>query len=641
LAPQSTRACGPHFENNAFPTTDRELFSLPLADFDQELVHCGFKPLRRQSAEGDDDLTNELADLRADLEQSHISQPERDQLIERYTRFRSQFRRFTYGRWSYDPVSVKTRLKAPIPGDLPEEFNLYLRGSAAYHRRQFEGARYWWNRLLDLPPEHRKYRSVWAAYMIGRTYAFSTEPGDAQLAIEWMARARFFAAHGFADSQNLARASLGWQARGHLDRRQYERAFELYFALGDSESLAITARYALCDPEDVMDRLARHELSSKVITSIIVAQGSVWATRWLAALERCDLKELDGADRIAWAAYQQGDVPAARRWLAHARPDTPMSRWLTSKFLLRQGKLDEAAAILAALVRDWPVNSEWQPLPQLAGELGVLRMHRGRYVEAMDLLLRRALFLDAAYVAERVLTIDELRAYVDANWPEGAAAPPALPASPRDPDRWTRVPPDKIPSRIRYLLARRLMRLGRPRDATLYYPADVRPLLDQYLAALAAAHHDPTLSHDERGEALWSAAQLARYQGMQLMATELEPDFFIYDGDYGAWNDRLPDRLHNDGPITAPSHDEYLRALSSAPAPDRRFHYRYIAADHAWAAAQLLPDESDLKAQVLHQAGRWLMAQDAPAAQRFYQSLVRDCGTTKLGREARRRKWFP
>jgi hypothetical protein len=665
-------ACSPGFDNNVFPTSDEQLLSLPAADFDQELgaLAARFRPLvgmPRVFAEHND-LDAEMADVRAALESRGTPPAGRDRLMARYREVRVELREISNRPWNAEWGTNKRpglRLKRRIPADLPSEFNLYLRGAAQYHRSDLEGARYWWNRLLDLPAEQRKYRTVWAAYMIGRSYVFSAEEGRAGLAIEWMARTRFLARQGFADSRGLAAATYGWQARAHLDLRQYERASELYFAVGDSPSLVVVAHAALAEPTDVLDRLARHELSSKIITALIVARGGPWrgpvgkdvALRWLAALERAQVKDVDGADRVAWAAYQNGDVVTARRWLSRADPRSPMSRWLWSKFLLREGKVDEAAGVLGGLIDSWPMNAEWQPhheypfqpAAQLAGDLGVLHLHRGRYVEAMDLMLRRGLFRDAAYVAERVLTIDELKSYVDANWPKPEVAAPAptlatpAPTNYYELRQWRALMPEQIPLRIRYLLARRLTRLSRPFDALLYYPGEVRPLLEQYLAALNS-RNDSSLSRDERGEALWQAAKLLRRHGMELMGTELEPDFSTSGGWYGGWSpsDRLPNRLqYANGLITAPSADEYRRAVSSAPTPDKRFHYRYIAAQHAWDAAQLLPDESDLKAQVLNEAGHWLMAHDAPAAERFYKALVRNCGTTKVGREARRRKWFP
>ena len=44
---------------------------------------------------------------------------------------------------------------------------------------------------------------------------------------------------------------------------------------------------------------------------------------------------------------------------------------------------------------------------------------------------------------------------------------------------------------------------------------------------------------------------------------------------------------------------------------------------------------------MLWQAGTWLKSRDPKAADRFYKALVRRCGTTRLGQEADRLRWFP
>src|SRR5205085_1189090 len=96
----------------------------------------------------------------------------------------------------------------------------------------------------------------------------------------------------------------------------------------------------------------------------------------------------------------------------------------------------------------------------------------------------------------------------------------------------SRLAPAHVPGAIRYLLARRLTRMGRWVEAGDYYPADVRGTFDEYIAAIRAGS-DLLLSKDERGESLWAAAQIARKWGMELMGTELEPDFFCHGGRYG------------------------------------------------------------------------------------------------------------
>ena len=187
-----------------------------------------------------------------------------------------------------------------------------------------------------------------------------------------------------------------------------------------------------------------------------------------------------------------------------------MARWIRAKLLLRAGKVAEAEALLAQtraalpaspdpdhdLWTAYEVGAQTAGRPRASGELGAVRLARGEYVPALDDLLRGGWWTDAAYVAERVLTVDELRAYVDKTWPADARRPLQA-GDARDVDEpgdiWEiqfaglAPPPDeRIAYDLRYLLGRRLARAGRLADARPYLPESRRAALDD-LAALAGS----------------------------------------------------------------------------------------------------------------------------------------------------------
>jgi hypothetical protein len=223
---------------------------------------------------------------------------------------------------------------------------------------------------------------------------------------------------------------------------------------------------------------------------------------------------------------------------------------------------------------------------QARGELAALRLSRREYRESLSLLLRAGYWTDAAHVAERVLTVDELVAY----------AAPSTNAS------------------LRHLTARRLARLGRYTEARPFLPAELRPKLDELTTALAKRD----------ASSLWQAARIMRAQGMELTGTELDPDWFIHAGNYDSGFDSSNRLAH----------------AAVEVQPFRRYHYRYRAADFAWEAAALMPDNTDETARVLHEAGTWLKDRDPQAADRFYKALVKRCGQTELGKAADKRRWF-
>ena len=193
---------------------------------------------------------------------------------------------------------------------------------------------------------------------------------------------------------------------------------------------------------------------------------------------------------------------------------------------------------------------------------------------------------------------------------------------------------------LRHLLARRLTRLGRWKEARAYFPTAIQPKLDSYVAAIQRAH-DRNLGREDRADAFWKAATIARSDGMELLGTELEPDSFAEGGSYHLESPaevRSDPRVEN---VAGATDDEIKRAARSAPEPDRRFHYRYVAANHAWSAAELMPDESDATARVLYEAGSWIAPRNPGEAEPFYQALVSRCRTTELGKAAIKAKWFP
>src|SRR6185436_9913702 len=152
------------------------------------------------------------------------------------------------------------------------------------------------------------------------------------------------------------------------------------------------------------------------------------AAAWLATLQKAGIKDVEGADRIAWAAYQGGDFAAARQWLDRAPADSSVARWIRAKLLLRDGQLAEAQKLLdqtAATLPD-PQLTEDEVLIHSEGEAGgklataesaALLTTQGQYTEALDRFLQSGFWVDAAHLAERVLTVDELKAYVDSHWP--------------------------------------------------------------------------------------------------------------------------------------------------------------------------------------------------------------------------------
>jgi hypothetical protein len=286
-----------------------------------------------------------------------------------------------------------------------------------------------------------------------------------------------------------------------------------------------------------------------------------------------------------------------------------------------------------------------------------LHLTRREYYQALDILLQSGYWNDAAYVAECVLTADELMAYTDRHWP--ALELTEVQSRETDEERVGAgaVRPQSTRAALRHLAARRLARLQRWEEALDFYPAKWQDAFQSFVHALQDGR-EQALTAEQRAKRLWAAAQVARHQGMELFGTELEPDWFVYDGQYENTPISSQRNPAESGPGTAPvageigvdrpplriaasSADERRRIRQHQLQPARRFHYRYLAAELAWEAAQLMPDHTDETAFVLWQAGSWMKARDPIFADRFYKALVVRCGNTPLGAAADQLRWFP
>jgi hypothetical protein len=108
----------------------------------------------------------------------------------------------------------------PLPAEFDSEFADYHKGAAAYLNQQWDEARAAWENLLKRPEQDRHYRTVWAAFMLGKV---SLKEKDFP-ATQWFQRTRELAKAGFADSLGLAAESYGWEGRAEWKQDHPERA---------------------------------------------------------------------------------------------------------------------------------------------------------------------------------------------------------------------------------------------------------------------------------------------------------------------------------------------------------------------------------------------------------------------------------
>jgi hypothetical protein len=641
----------------------------------------------------------EASDLQAALKKAKVPKPELETILKAQLAARASLTSFVDGPAATEDPQPPTEGETPaeakpapappkfppisIPEGLPPEFADYFEGALAWHNPAVlnkSAARANWERLLERPAAERHFKSTWGAFMLARSW----EEDSPEKAIQYYQQVRTLAREGFADSAGLAAASLGQEARVDLHGKKYEAALELYLeqlATGSDSaliSLRFVAAEVLRQPLQTLVPLAKNPRTQRVITAYTICRplnrGDLdeedgkppiapdAATRnWLAAVEAAGVKDVDSAEKLALAAYRVNDMKLAQRWIQRA-PGSPVAQWLQAKLWLRAGKLNEAAATLARVVPSFPIEphgtNEVVPtalkdtlyvdaagccpdrIPaeqQVLGEMGVLRLARREYSQALDALFNAGFWMDAAYVAERVLTADELKAYVDAYWPPVSAEQAAAENEKYGNEETS---PALLREKIRYLLARRLVRLLRADEAREYYPAEFRPAFNALVEALKTGW-DESRAVDQRAKDLFQAAFMLRTNGMELIGTEVEPDWHFHMGDYEEGVTAGERATNEAAQVLVASRDELARAARHQPDPEARFHYRYQAASLAWEAAKLMPNNSDETAKVLWTAGCWLKNRDPKAADLFYKALVRRNRKTALGAEADHCRWFP
>lgn len=696
-SPLSARACLEEFPLSLLADGDQGLLLSPRAAFEAELSRMNLartrwvarpvsgeadvKAYAEQSQQGEtDDLIDALLTLGQDDAKVLAICAAHQEQRQKLSTFQAEMSGWSAGWAEPDPEQrPKFPALAPVRG-LPPEFALYFAGLITWHNPEIKDkgrARESWVTLLSLPPDQRRYKSTWAAYMLGKSW----EKEDPNKATALFRQVRDLVRQGFKDSIGLAAASVGLEARVQLGRSDFLAAIDLYLeqlASGDpsaTNSLRMTAQQALADSPETLIKLAKQPRAQQLITAYLISQNcSRWyswdddaagesgdeeeikspAQLWLEATEAAGVRDVASAEMLALAAYQHGEIDAAQRWTRRAST-SPVAQWLQAKLLLREGKVDTAAALLARLLPHFPLNEpDRAAVPQFKdtlwvkgqyyeqltvsrlvhAEAAVLRLARGEYVQALDAMLNAGIWADAAYVAERVLTLEELKEYVDSFWPAGEANDESSRSDFRATDM------GNVRKQIRYLLARRLTRALRGDLAAAYYPPEWAPKFAE-LACHLQTGWDETLEPGTRADALFQAALITRTNGLELIGTEVQPDWNIHDGQFeeGVTHERRTSQVDTEQIHAQP--DELERARSHNADPEERFHYRYHAAALAWEAAKLLPDNTDLTARILWTGGTFLKNRDPYAADVFYKALVNRNRKTALGDAADKQRWFP
>ncbi|MCH1929787.1 hypothetical protein L9G16_06285 [Shewanella sp. A25] len=566
-------------------------------------------------------------------------------------------------------LSDAKRLAAQIKDALPQAIVLYSLGAVAFEAKDYASAKEYFSQVIKLPDEERASRSLWALYSLSRIELIQSQQSQDN---EHFTRANNYlttlqdeVAKGRIDPLRLSLASLGEQAYILLHQGQtpievtqaeYEppklnvslnpevlnRVITLYATQsveGDSggyDSLLMLSRSMMAKDLNELEVLLKQEKVQQLLLAYWQSSSSEFAydgqlsdfglkVAQILKLFPTDAAKLDKGDTLAAIYYQLGNYASAERMLSHAKP-SGLTWWLSAKLHLQRGDQAGAAKAYAQAAKHFPTQDnlseeplnatatqqraihrdlEQAALCRIRAEQGVLSLERGEYLDALTHLLESGdeYWQDIAYVAERVLTTDELKAFVDAKVQLQAYD------NPEDSDWYDNIEP--INNRLHYLLGRRLLREGAVIEASGYFShPSQQVIVAEYAKALTRATHTSGI---ERASAYWRAAQIAREHGMEILGFELAPDYAVYQGifDLTYW--------YREQPL---SENERLRVDASNAIPDKRFHYRYHAAQLADKASNDVPHNSQAYAALLCQATGWVLYREPSLAKQYYQKYV-------------------
>jgi len=452
--------------------------------------------------------------------------------------------------------------------------------------------------IMALAPGERAAREVWAAFMLGRSYYERNAAGDEERASREFRKAIDLVRRGAEDPLGLANAALGELGWLAFEQRRTGEAVEWYAQQQSDMSLLEVARTMFHAPERMQEWLADartqrllaayivHRADTTCVSTCYLNEVITDSTREVidvALREVATLRprQVELPDRWAALAYAVGNYDLAETLAANAQ--SGYAAWIRAKLALHKGDMAAAEAAFAEASRSFPAEvpapAEYS-LPGVVqrfnGEQAILRLARGEYVEALNQLMSAETYwLDIEFIGERVLTVDELKSFVD-----------ALPEPP--PSNYT------APARVRDILARRLARAGRYQEAQRYYllPA-TREFAASYVEARAVAERGSTPLAQARG--WYDVARLEVVHGWELRAASGNPDRYPYDID-----------AISTFAVPSQAADELARTQASAVVPDRRYHYRQVGIDSLMQAADRLPPKSPAFAALLCQGASWL-----------------------------------
>lgn len=436
------------------------------------------------------------------------------------------------------------------------------------------------------------------------------------------------------------------------------------------DSLAVIAGWALNSSSE-LPSLIKEPLTRRVLVAFALSEYPNSTTdahqHLLNAFTSNPTLTVENADQLATLAYRDGSYREASTFASHSH--SPLATWIQAKIAIHDGHIKDATTLYDRAIQALKANPQRlsdDSTALLKGENGTVQLAQGDILQAFNTFFNAMIFepgqpvtedaTDAAnkgfiprsfdddilapynaierintdlfYLAERILTVNELKTFIDRRLPqERVFAQKSYVLSTTD---------------ILYdLLARRLVREGRPEEALPYFRVISRtdpeitkndPLYrspydktQSYIHALQKAHD--SLNPISAAQYWFEYATIVHNDGMTIMGYEQTPDYVSSeDGLYnqGSGSDPIEPFEKKITPVAYATSIETARYEASRPHPvDMRFHYHYRAYELIRKASTLLPPHSQAFAMVLCQGIQWsLHSGDTDTAHALYERYI-------------------
>lgn len=520
---------------------------------------------------------------------------------------------------------------------LPAELRFYTAAAVAFAQQDYQLAIELFRQVLALPSDQQQQRRSWALYSLGRALLKQNVTEHSAEVSALYNQLQQEVAAGLADPLQLAVASLGEQAKLAKHQGDWAGAIGLYAAQSrwsesGRASLLLLSKELAAMPDQELMPLVQTPAVAALLSRYLMTQFSALSylepeqlQRLLVVLNQVPDIQLKNATPLATVAYQQGQFVLVKQLLPHL-DQSPQAWWLQAKMALKAGDTAKAAEFYAKASKAFaPESLQAGTLPaqqdpyakpsvnelqeqnycRVQAEHGILELSRGDYLQAIALLTAAGseYWQDTAYIAERVLTLDELKSFV------------ALHPVTTVPEKaqWHYFGDTAVEVLLHHLTARRLMRAGEYQQAQDYF-------VDPELKQLAKRYQDyaekaaSSWTDNAKAQALFEQAKLAREHGLELFGFELAPDYQVFYGQFE------PYEFDTKAPTLPLA--ELQRVKSSASSYSNRFHYRQLAAELSAEAAQLVPHNSQAFAATLCHSTKWLLIRQPELAQGYYQKYL-------------------